>query len=465
MPTFRRIPWEDIRPIVFDKSLTFRGRPALNQLTRTGLFFGWILFSSLWGVAQEKGKADYYGEGPLRYADHVYDDRVATVRLHPAGQPLEPPVISRGKGRSLVLSFDLFDENAGDIRYTLVHCNASWDPSELSEMRYKEGFMEADIRDHEFSFNTEMPYIHFEQRIPGKDIRLTKSGNYLLKVYKAGNEEDLLLTRRLMVVKEKVGIQPKVKQPRIVKYMDTHHEIEFTINLKEFSPVNPRTNLEAVLLKNQRWDVAKTGLKPKYMRSGELVYELPRKAVFYAGNEYRTLDIRNLKRRSQRVREIRYDRSRGYDVFLLKEEPRRETQLHSFRDMNGGFRIESRLGREHALESDYVYVHFYLSREAPYPNGQVYVFGGLCDRRLREGCRMTFDSKKGAYTNTLLLKQGIYDYQYVHVDDRGPLKGGLAKIEGSRFDTENDYTILLYYGAPSDQYDQLIGYRHFNWDP
>jgi radical SAM protein with 4Fe4S-binding SPASM domain len=65
------------------------------------------------------------------------------------------------------------------------------------------------------------------------------------------------------------------------------------------------------------------------------------------------------------------------------------------------------------------------------------------------------------YTASILLKQGIYNYLYIF----GPDKNGKtdAKLcEGSHFNTENDYTVLFYHRAYTNEFDELIGYTRLN---
>ena len=54
-----------------------------------------------------------------------------------------------------------------------------------------------------------------------------------------------------------------------------------------------------------------------------------------------------------------------------------------------------------------------------------------------------------------MIKQGFYNYTYVLVNKEGQINN--HKIEGSFFQTENDYTVIVYYRKFGDRYDQVIG--------
>jgi hypothetical protein len=69
--------------------------------------------------------------------------------------------------------------------------------------------------------------------------------------------------------------------------------------------------------------------------------------------------------------------------------------------------------------------------------------------------KMLYNQEDKTYSLTLPFKQGYYEYLYT-VKGRDGLPD-VAPIEGSYFETENDYTILIYYRDISNDYDQLIG--------
>ena len=72
---------------------------------------------------------------------------------------------------------------------------------------------------------------------------------------------------------------------------------------------------------------------------------------------------------------------------------------------------------------------------------------------------MTWDAGLGAYQGTVLLKQGVYDYQYV-VDGAQPFQ-----LEGSHFQTENLYEVFVYYRPVRPNADLLIGYTTLPVNP
>ena len=64
--------------------------------------------------------------------------------------------------------------------------------------------------------------------------------------------------------------------------------------------------------------------------------------------------------------------------------------------------------------------------------------------------------EKGIYEKALLIKQGFTNYEYVVSDAKGNIDYENA-IDGNFYQTENDYSILVYYRENTDRYDRVIG--------
>ena len=92
---------------------------------------------------------------------------------------------------------------------------------------------------------------------------------------------------------------------------------------------------------------------------------------------------------------------------------------------------------------------------------EIYVYGKLSDYQIDSTFKMNFNPEKGKYELNVLLKQGFYNYQYV-VNSIYQDKYDEGIIEGSHFETENDYNIFIYYRSPFDGYDQLLGVERIN---
>src|SRR5690606_10713618 len=123
-------------------------------------------------------------------------------------------------------------------------------------------------------------------------------------------------------------------------------------------------------------------------------------------------------------------------------------------DINGNFLITAIDTEDPSVEADYAFVHFYLA--IPEQLGKtIYVYGNYNNYVTNEENKMTFNTDRGVYEATLLLKQGFYNYKYVAKDDNGRLNEGF--VSGNFYQTENNYKALVYYRELAGRYDRLIG--------
>ncbi len=407
--------------------------------------------------------------------DGVFDHSIHSVKFHLNGLVLSYPIIELGSRSQLSLSFDKLDEEVTDYIYTLTHCNADWKSSDLSDLEYLEGFNGERILDYEYSFRTIVPYTHYRLLLPNSDIRWTKSGNYLLQVYEDTEERPLVIRRRFVVVEPVFRIIPEIQRPAKVSKSRSHQEIDFKVNHKGIAIQNPQLEVKVVVLQNGIWQNAKSGLHPLFQREESLIYDYQDKLVFPAGKEFRSLDMRSLRSRSQIIREvIEYDDA--YEVYLYTEKKRTFKHYSFINDINGQFVIENldqsrevdrRMAADlgidfinfdpnndiHNLEGDYAYVYFSVDAPVELQDTSIYVFGSLSDWRPDERFKMKYNHDLHIYEAEVLLKQGFYNYYFAALN-KGIIN--LEHFEGNWYQTENTYTILVYYRPFGQRYDRLV---------
>jgi hypothetical protein len=93
--------------------------------------------------------------------------------------------------------------------------------------------------------------------------------------------------------------------------------------------------------------------------------------------------------------------------------------------------------------------------------GTFHVLGELTSWQLNNDSRMYFNPEHKGYEVNLFLKQGYYNYMYV-LKENGKNTGDESLMEGSHWETENDYTIYVYYHENGSMYDRLIAVNFLN---
>ena len=390
-----------------------------------------------------------------RNEERNYDLDILSVQLHLRGAPLTFPMVDlKAPIGTLVLQFDRLGTTIHDYLYTIEHCNADWQRSALDDNEYIDGFTEDRILDMHNSFNTLQQYVHYTLTLPNRNMRWTKSGNYLLKVYDNTYEKKLVLVRRFLVVEGRWSVATDFVRPVRVDKMNTHHEIDFTVNTKGMRVQYPEREVKAYVLQNGRWDTALGPIPPFVARLEQLVFDYQDKIVFPAGKEWRYFDMRTFQYRGEFVRNIRMLQD-YYEVTLTMDESRANRTYVQHGDINGRFSIDNNNSNQGLDQCDYAAVLFSLTLSQPLDNEDVYVYGQLTDWQLRPEFKMHYDESVQAYVCEAYLKQGYYNYQYLVVNQK---TGAVDEegFEGNWYETGNEYQILIYYRPFGVRYDQLM---------
>lgn len=409
------------------------------------------------------GQDDYINDNALRFEDKVYDDKIKSVQLYNTKDEMSYPIISHSGNEQLKLSFDELTNELSTFYYTVIHCNTNWTPSDILPSQYLTNFIEDDIEDYKYSFNTDVKYIHYNLLLPNQDFGFKLAGNYLLKVYRLETPDKPIITKRFIVYKNQVETAINVKNAVSAKDRFYVQEVDFNIELGSLPIRNPMQNIDVILMQNYRWDNAITGLKPKYINGSLLDYNHEYNNVFSGINEFRNFDIKSLNFNSINIYQMNYDKLKGkMTVELYQEEKRAFKQYLNKPDLNGNFLIKRDESNDSEVEAEYVDVVFNLKTGEPVEGGNLYLLGKFTDWAFKDEYKLQFDESTRSYTLTALLKQGYYDYMYCFVPDNSKSTGNISEMEGEHHQTENDYTILVYYRDPMNSWDEVIGIKTVN---
>lgn len=398
-----------------------------------------------------------------------------------AGDPVRPFLIMDGGQRIgtegdknqhlLEISFDELSHEVHQYTYSIAHLNADYSESDLNSLEYVDGFTTQDIRQYEHSLNTSQLYTHYSFTFPNEDLQIKVSGHYVLKIYEDGDTDQSVAWVCFTVVDPRVAIQTNIRPNTDIELNGRYQQLDIDV---DFSSRNRQVargeDFFIVVKQNGRSDNQVVAPKPTYIESNKLRYVNCKALIFEGGNEYRHFDIYSNYFAGTGVDRIVHDRN-DYHAFLFVDDLRGvgarfagETvtdkcgtpYIHEF-DVDGQYVINAeRTLYDIETESEYMWVHWTLPAEQPWFDGLVYVGGDLFENRMTPRNRMQYDNERRCYWLTALIKQGGYDYQYWFVP-KGEQKATLQRTEGSHWQTENEYTIYVYYKPFSSRYDQLVG--------
>lgn len=388
--------------------------------------------------------------------DKIYRDNIKSVQLHPKDAPVSPPYVELGTGTSLLLSFDDLDADFKTYTYTIVHCTANWLESDLFESDFIEGFLEMNISDFNSSFNTAVPYTHYEVEFPSLDMAPRLSGNYILYVFEDNDRERPVLTRRFVVYEQLVRFRSRVKESSTISERRFMQEVDFDIVHPNYPIQNPYSDLNVAILQNNRWDNAITDLQPMYVKNNELTYDYNEENNFNGVNEFRHFDLKSLRYATNEVAAITENSDGVPQIVLVPDEKRTFTTYRNDQDIDGFYLVRNDDAYDDGTESQYVNVFFSVPMEQPFIGRNVYIFGELSLWNMSKDFRMTYNTATKQYEAMVLLKQGYYNYMYM-VEEPGRKNGDLTVLEGNHSETDNEFTIFVYHYDISQGYYRVVG--------
>ncbi len=367
---------------------------------------------------------------------------------------LSLPVVEIDQSEGLLLSFDELSEETHRYEYTFIHCNSDWTQSSLQPYEYIDGFETSIIERYANSFNTLQRFVHYEQPIPNSQTRLTKSGNYILKVYKEGEPEQVVFTKRFYCVEKKASVAAEVMQAREPSFRNNSQEVDVRVYSTDGLMFDsPNQRIKVLIRQNGREDT-KRFLPLSENRGTELIYNFRKENVFEGGNVFRQFDCTSLRQRSQFVENIDY--VGGENIVRLRQEVIKErSPFVSQSDLKGYYYIRNDIDEDYALCSDYAWVYFYLPKPLSL-EGNYYVVGELSDWKFSEQNKFVFDNSQNRYVLSMLVKQGYYNYQILYLP-HGGTQGDYRPVEGNHSETQNRYDIFVYYRDMGNDYESLIG--------
>lgn len=396
--------------------------------------------------------------------DSIYMPSIHSVKLFVQGDQSTFPIVMLGATGVLELHFDDFDNYIKNYNYTFQLCNADWKPVDLSALDFIQGFTQNRITQYRQSSLAKTKYIHYQAILPDRNCLPTKSGNYLLKVFQNSDTSKLAFTKRILIYENIVPVAAQITQPFNPELFRTHQKVQFTIDKTKLNLINPLQQLKVIVMQNYRWDNATKILQPTFMRANNFEYSNEQDLVFPSGKEFRWADLRSFRFESDRMASV----DQNVVPFTVEMKPdgeRTQARFLTYRDMNGFYEISTTDNINPWWQGDYANVHFtFVPRgNQPFAGKDVYMVGQFTNYKLIDSYKLTYNAASGIYEKNFLLKQGYYTYTYVTRDVGAVNKtSDMAQTDGNYWETENDYTILVYFRDISGRHDQLVAISTIN---
>lgn len=391
------------------------------------------------------------GEEPAtqRTGPVATDARVHTIQLYQTGEEISLPVLSLRDASTLTLEFDLVGDGASqslDVEFRRV---STTNGPDLLPSEYLTGFDRDQIFDADPSNTTAVPYVHYEYTFPNSGIGFRLGGVYALRVSEPGGPA---LFERTFFVSEDLVQTDVVLGTRLAELGAVGNAIQPAARLR---PQGPLQNEDAYqfrvcFFRDGQVDALRCAPEPSLAELAIYGFYLPRAQAFEPAPPIFRLDL-GLLGLSPEVEQV--------DIAATPPTALMAPDYAAF----GGEVLDPALLTGAAIDegyrdagqgdddAEYVEVTFrYVPQGEREVTGPVYVRGGFTDGRTSAQNRLTWVPEAKRYEGTVLVKQGVYVYDY-------PAPRATPSQRATSLGQPSVYTALVFYRDLTRFTDRLVG--------
>lgn len=384
----------------------------------------------------------------------TYNENIRTLRVERQVLLLENGIVDGSNpDNTLHISFDEMSHDVHFYTYTveMLHSN-------LLSNEYLQGFTTRDITEYDHSMNTSREYTHYRFDFPNEDMALTQSGDYQLTIYEDGNPDNRIAQVQFRVVDPLVKIDARVRTNTDKEFNGRYQQVEIDVNTSALDIRDPK-EIRIVVTQNNRKDNAVYLSQPTFVEPNRLRYINQQALIFEAGNEYHHFDAFSCFYAGYGIDRV-YHEMGDYNALLFPNEVAKGEYIHEF-DSDGRFVVNAERTNDSDTEAEYMWVHWTLPMEKPWLDGALYIGGDIFENELSLRNRMQYDAEAKCYWLTALVKQGGYDYQYWFSGKGTQNKTTTQRVDGSYWQTENEYAVYVYWRPFGARHDRLVGVKVF----
>ena len=380
---------------------------------------------------------------------------IKSLNVYTTDNQTSLPVLTGGN--RLVIEFDVQGDFIPNMNVVFRFCDKGWMPTKnvfLFNSQYSAAYF-LDFEELPIMAVDDARYHHKSVYPDDRDqVQFPFSGKWRFYLTDTQDTSIVYATGKFFVVRDDVNISVRIKRDELEDksywpvelakainvttdfylpdefYPSFVDRIEIIDNQRVYYPIEINRNTNT-LFRFYKWDANRSFTFT--------ARDIP------AGNEFRQVDIRNNNLFSTKDVRAQLD-GLEYSRFFLN--PLKK-------DLNGG--------KIYAIYKDefstYLNVTFSI-RPPEEVHSNVFLVGAFNDWKLSKDYYM--NESGGVYSITILLKRGIYDYQYVVADlENGEVVNpDWLILEGNTWLNLKEYDIFLYYNEQDKGgYERIIGYK------
>ncbi len=384
-----------------------------------------------------------FAEEPIIKSLHVFVNRDITGL----------PVLRMNSSDKLNIAFDVEAEHEPSFNISFKFCDANWEPYDNLLLEGIGENVYYNVNLERLPHTTQGAEYSALERFPKKNIEFSYSGKWMFFITDMFDEDIVYEWGKFYVVKNKVKLKSDIQNWRREGRISSNNANDRVLNLKtSFSIPNslfPSLIQYVEIVKNLEIPQTIRIEKDSFEEYKNYEWDGRNNFVFIIrdlepGNEYRQINTKD-KNRYQYPKTKAHFGGIEYSRFYQ----------HGKKDFNGGLKLMKRTNEY----SDYLITTFEFKPHKDIYD-DIFIVGSFTNWEVLPWYKL--EQIDDLYTIDIELKRGTYDYQFV----TGTISGDFVEnidwriFEGNFWDTENVYSIFLYYKSPKfGEYDEIIGYE------
>jgi hypothetical protein len=363
------------------------------------------------------------------------------------------PIIKMGTSDKLTISFDVESKREPSFNILFKFCDANWEPYDNLLL---EGIGENtayNVTLQRLPSTTEGAEYRFEDKFPKRDISFMNSGKWMFFIIDPFDDEVIYEWGKFYVVENVVKLKTEIKNWRREGSISDNNANDRVKNLKTVFAIpdslEPFRVDHIEIIKNYQLNYPIVIEKDAFAKNRGFEWDGSRNFEFVVrdlepGNEYRQVNLNDRNKYEPPITRAHFDGIEYSRFYKLGS-----------KDLNGGFKLMN----PNNEYSDYLVTTFeFKPPEEIYDD--IFIVGSFTNWEVLPWYKL--DLSDDIYSINLELKRGIYDYQYVSGINNDEIVENIDWniFEGNFWDTENVYSIFLYYKSPEKgEYDKIIGFK------
>ena len=380
------------------------------------------------------------------------DFEIKSLRVYQSHDETSFPIVFPNS--KIAIEFDIKSDHTPNWEILFRFCDQYWEPYEdylfANEMYNTERNLWFEV----LPFRGDRARYHYKGIFPNENVNFPFAGKWQFYIVDTNEPDYIYGSGKFYVIDRKeVFLKTSLKDQRL-EGLDPDpavfgqiYNLKVSFNLPDSLFTQQVINIEIIENRKIEYPIVLDKTYDNQWRFYEI--DGAKSLSFYAkdiqpGGEYRQVNLMSKTKYNPPKTSAHFD---GVEV-SRKFKP-------SGRDFNGGSKLMN-FKNEYA---EYMDVEFRLRLPDNYYQN-VFLVGAFNNWEILPDYLMNEDN--GLFTQTIELKRGIYDYQYVTADiiDDFLENESWIELEGNDWRTRNEYYIFLYYDSPElGGYDKIIGYK------